>query len=73
MKPENTVQVHRFRDYVALYTQVRGPSTVYLTPSFAIDLAENLIAFAHDIERVRFSDSLLSTAHITTKKDDGES
>lgn len=58
-----SAQVHRFHNNVAIY--VGSGETVYLSPAQAHRIARALNAGARDIELVKFTDSTLSTVHLT--------
>jgi hypothetical protein len=55
-------QVHRFRDYVAVY--VGDGQTTYLSDDEAERLANNIIKCVEDIRARKFTDSQFNTVEI---------
>ena len=54
--------VHRFGDKVAMWDGI--DETIYLSPTLALELADTLMIFSHDIEIVKFTDSNLTTREV---------
>ena len=61
-KQESSARVHRFRDSVCLDTE--STDTVYLSPTLARQLGEELLRFAADCEAVTFTKSTLRTINL---------
>ena len=59
MTINNTWQIHRFREKVAIY--LASGETVYLTPAVAGEVAKALNACKRDISKCKFSESTFKT------------
>ena len=62
--PLQYVQVHRFRENVALSFVGIDVKTIYLNPKMADELGNALLTYANDIRIVPFEHSNLGTTHI---------
>ncbi len=60
MEPTATkYSVHRLLNQVAIWDGIGN--TVYLSPLLALKLSETLALFAHDIDKVKFTESNLTS------------
>ena len=65
IEQSTAARVHRFHDSVAF--DIAGPDpteTLYLSPALARDLGVELIRFARDCEKVKFTESRLATVEL---------
>lgn len=59
MNTPKRIQIHRFRETVAISPIVSGSETLYLSLTLAKALAAELVKYADDVETEKFSQSPL--------------